>query len=96
MPKISLQEVEHIGMLARLGLSDQEKEMFREQLSDILDYVEMLNQLDTSQVEPTASALPLRNVMRPDEARPSIPTDDVLANAPDVEDDQFRVKAILD
>ncbi len=82
--------------LARLGLSPEEKERYREQLSAILDYAEMLNQLDTAAIPPTASVLPLRNVMRPDEPEPSLPPEDVLANAPRQEAGQFRVRAILE
>jgi aspartyl-tRNA(Asn)/glutamyl-tRNA(Gln) amidotransferase subunit C len=96
MPKLSLEEVEHIAVLARLGLSAAEKETFRDQLSEILDYVEMLNRLDTAGVPPTTSALPLSNAMRPDEVTPSLSTEDALANAPDAEANQFRVQAILD
>jgi aspartyl-tRNA(Asn)/glutamyl-tRNA(Gln) amidotransferase subunit C len=96
MPKLSLEEVEHIAVLARLGLSSAEKEMFRDQLSAILDYAEKLNRLDTAGVPPTTSALPLSNVMRLDEVTPSLSTDDALANAPDAEANQFRVQAILD
>jgi len=96
MPKLSLEEVEHIAELARLGLSHAEKEMFRDQLSAILDYAEMLNRLDTTGVPPTTSALPLSNVMRPDVITPSLPTDDALVNAPDADANQFRVRAILE
>ena len=96
MPKLSLEEVEHIAELARLGLSGAEKEIFRDQLSAILDYADMLKGLDTTDVPPTASALPLSNVMRPDELRPSIPGQDALSNAPDAEANQFRVRAILE
>jgi aspartyl-tRNA(Asn)/glutamyl-tRNA(Gln) amidotransferase subunit C len=96
VPRLSLEEVEHIGELARLGLSDAEKEIFRDQLSAILDYADMLSQLDTSGVPPTASALPLSNVVREDEVRPSLPTEESLANAPDSDADQFRVRAILE
>ncbi len=96
MPKLSLEEVEHIAVLARLGLSPAEKEMFRDQLSEILDYVEKLNRLDTAGVPPTTSALPLSNVMRSDEVTSSLSTDDALANAPDASANQFRVQAILD
>ena len=96
MPKLSLEEVEHIAELARLGLTDAEKEMFREQLSAILDYAAILNRLDTAGVPPTTSALPLSNVMRPDEVKPSLPTEDALANAPDAEANQFRVRAVLE
>jgi aspartyl-tRNA(Asn)/glutamyl-tRNA(Gln) amidotransferase subunit C len=94
MPKLSLEEVEHIAELARLGLSRVEKEMFRDQLSAILDYAEMLNRLDTRGVPPTTSALPLSNVMRPDVVTPT--TGDTLANAPDADASQFRVQAILE
>jgi aspartyl-tRNA(Asn)/glutamyl-tRNA(Gln) amidotransferase subunit C len=105
MPKLSLEEVEHIAELARLSLSSAEKEMFCDQLSAILDYADMLNRLDTTGVSPTASALPLpahlaqaqvSNVLRRDEVRPSIPTQDALSNAPDAEASQFRVRAILE
>jgi aspartyl-tRNA(Asn)/glutamyl-tRNA(Gln) amidotransferase subunit C len=96
VPKLSLEEVEHIAELARLGLSPEEKETFRDQLSAILDYAERLNRLDTQGVPPMASALPASNVMRRDETRPSLPTEDALANAPDVTDNQFRVRAILE
>lgn len=96
MAKLSLAEVEHIAELARLGLSDEEKETFREQLSAILDYADMLQQLNTDAVPPTTSALPLDNVMRPDDVRPSLPVEDVLANASDREDNYFRVRAVLD
>jgi aspartyl-tRNA(Asn)/glutamyl-tRNA(Gln) amidotransferase subunit C len=96
VPKLSLQEVEHIASLARLSLSSAEKEMLREQLSAILDYADILNRLDTTGVPPTATALPMSNVLRRDEARPCLATEDALANAPDREDDQFRVQAVLE
>ena len=80
--KLSLAEVEHVANLARLGLTDEEKELYREQLSAILDYAEMLNAVDTSAIAPTASVLPLRNVMRADEPEASLSPEDVLANAP--------------
>jgi len=96
VPKLSLEEVEHISELARLGLSDVEKEMFRDQLSAILDYAGMLNRLDTTGIPPTASALPLNNVMRRDEVRASLPNEEALANASDAEADQFRVRAVLE
>ena len=95
MTKLSLQEVEDIAKLARLALNDEEKKMFQDQLSAILDYVEALQELDTDDVPPTTSALPLDNVMRDDVVRPSLPVEDALANAPDQADDSFRVKPIL-
>jgi aspartyl-tRNA(Asn)/glutamyl-tRNA(Gln) amidotransferase subunit C len=96
MAELSLSEVEHIAQLARLGLSNEEKEMFRHQLSAILEYAELLNQLDTDGVPPTTSALPLNNVMRPDETTPGLSTEEALANAPDTEAGQFKVRPILE
>jgi aspartyl-tRNA(Asn)/glutamyl-tRNA(Gln) amidotransferase subunit C len=96
VPKLSLEEVEHISDLARLGLSDAEKEMFRDQLSAILDYADKLSHLDTTGVPPSASALPLSNVLRRDEVRPSLQVEEALANAPDADSDQFRVRAVLE
>ncbi len=96
MSKLSLEEVEHIAQLARLGLTEEEKEMFRDQLSAILEYAERLNELDTTGISPTTSALPLDNVMRRDETIPGLSTDEALANAPQVDDAQFVVKAILE
>jgi aspartyl-tRNA(Asn)/glutamyl-tRNA(Gln) amidotransferase subunit C len=94
--KIDRDMVEHIAELAKLRLTDDEIERYAEQLSAILDYAERLQTLDTEAIPPTASVLPLRNVMRPDVARPSLPREEVLANTADAADDQFRVEAILD
>jgi len=94
--KLTLAEVEHIAELARLSLADEEKARYQEQLSAILDYAERLQTLDTSSIPPTATVLPLRNVMRPDEPRDSMSREDVLANAPQVEADSFRVRAVMD
>ena len=94
--KLSREEVEHIAELAKVGLTDEEKTLFQEQLSAILEYAEMLQEIDTTTIPPTATVLPLRNVMRTDEARPSLPREDVLANAPQSEGGCFRVKAILE
>jgi len=94
--KLSRVEVEHIAELAKLSLTDAEKERFREQLSAILEYAEMLQRLDTEAIPPTATVLPLRNVMAADEVRPSFAREDVLANAPEAEDGCFKVRAILE
>jgi aspartyl-tRNA(Asn)/glutamyl-tRNA(Gln) amidotransferase subunit C len=85
-----------VAQLAQLGLTAEEKELFREQLSSILEYAERLQELDTSQIPPTATVLPLGNVMRDDRVQPSLPLDDVLANAPAVEDQCFRVPVVLE
>jgi len=94
--RLTLAEVEHIAELARLSLSDDEKALLQEQLSAILEYAERLQALDTSAIPPTATVLPLRSVMRADEPRDSMSRDDVLANAPQVEAESFRVQAVMD
>ncbi len=94
--KLSLEQVEHIAELAKLRLTDEEKERFREQLSEILAYAERLQELDTGAIPPTATVLPLRTVLRPDEPRPSMPREDILANAPAAQDGCFAVPAVLD
>lgn len=93
---ITAKEVEHVAKLARLHLSDAEKERFAGQLNAILKYVEKLNELDTEHVEPTSHPMPFVNVMREDEVRPSWPLEQVLRNAPDEEDGQFKVPAVLE
>ena len=70
---ISKENIEHIASLARLSLTEEEKDLFGSQLSSILDYMEKLNELDTTDVEPTSHVLPLSNVMRDDVPGPSIP-----------------------
>lgn len=94
--KIDRETVEHIAELAKLKLTEDEINLYAEQLSAILDYAESLQEIDTSAIPPTASVLPLRNVLRPDAAQPSLPRDEALANAADKADGQFRVDAILD
>ena len=94
--KLSRAEVEHIAELAKLGLTEEEKEKFCGQLSAILEYAEMLQKLDTEAIPPTATVLPLQNVMRPDEVAPSLSREDILANAPDAAEGCFRVRAILE
>ena len=94
--KLSRVEVEHIAELAKLSLTDEDKERFREQLSAILEYAEILQRLDTKAIPPTATALPLQNVMAADDVRPSFPREDILANAPEAENGCFKVQAILE
>ncbi|WP_139991235.1 Asp-tRNA(Asn)/Glu-tRNA(Gln) amidotransferase subunit GatC [Paenibacillus paridis] len=93
---ITPKDVEHVARLARLELSDAEKDQFTEQLNAILKYAEKLDGLDTDNVEPTSHVLPIKNVMRADEKRPSLPIEKVLLNAPDEEDGQFKVPAVLE
>jgi len=94
--KLSREEVLHIARLARLGLTEAELEKFREQLSNILENFEILRQVDTTDVPPTAQSIALHNVMREDEVTPSLPPSDILANAPRREGDCFRVRAVLE
>jgi aspartyl-tRNA(Asn)/glutamyl-tRNA(Gln) amidotransferase subunit C len=94
--KLTDEEVRHIALLARLGISDAEVEKFREQLSSILENMDILKEADTAGLEPTAQSVALQNVFRPDETRPSLPVNEVLANAPDQEDNSFKVNAVLE
>ncbi|HAA90717.1 MAG: Aspartyl/glutamyl-tRNA(Asn/Gln) amidotransferase subunit C [Thermoanaerobacterales bacterium 50_218] len=93
--KLSRELVEHVSLLARLALSEDEKEKFRSQLSAILDYAEIINRVDTSEVEPTYHVLPLRNVTRPDEVGKTLSLEDALKNAPDRDGNYFRVPRII-
>jgi aspartyl-tRNA(Asn)/glutamyl-tRNA(Gln) amidotransferase subunit C len=93
---ISREEVEHVAYLARLGLTEEEKNLFQGQLSDILQHVAMINQLDTGAIPPTAQVIPLQNVMRGDVAAPCYPPEEILANAPRVEDHYFRIPPVLE
>ncbi|KKL90420.1 hypothetical protein LCGC14_1904860 [marine sediment metagenome] len=93
---ITPEEVRHVALLARVGLSDDEVSRFQGQLSNILDYFQRLQEVDTENVPPTAHTLAMDNVMRDDEPRPSFDKEDVLANAPQREEDLFRVRAILE
>lgn len=94
--KLTLEQVEHIAQLARLTLSAEEKALYQEQLSAILEYFETLQELDTAAISPTATVLPLRSVMREDEVRPSMDREDILANAPEAADGCFEVPAVLE
>lgn len=93
---LSPQDVEKIAALARLELTAEEKARYQEQLSAILDYAERLNELDTDDVPPTASAVALTNVWREDIVAPSLPTDEALFNAARKALNQFQIQAVLD
>ncbi len=94
--KLSREEVMHIALLARLGVTETDVTTFQEQLSNILENFEVLEQVDTSDVPPTAQSITLRNVMKDDEARTSLSPTEILANAPQKEADFFRVRAVLE
>ncbi len=89
-------QVKHVADLARLGLSEEEIELYQRQLSAILEYAAILQRLDTDAIPPTASVLPVLNVMREDEPAVSLSQEDALANAPSVAEGHFRVRAILE
>ncbi|GAK42733.1 Asp-tRNA(Asn)/Glu-tRNA(Gln) amidotransferase subunit GatC [Paenibacillus urinalis] len=93
---ITKQDVQHVAKLARLNLSEAEEAQMTEQLNAILQYAEKLNELDTEGVEPTTHVLHVSNVMREDEVRESLPIEKVMLNAPDEEDGQIRVPAVLE
>ncbi len=94
--KLSREEVLHIALLARLGLTEAEVDKLREQLSDILENFEALQKVDTSGVPPTAQSIALQNVMRGDEVAPSLSQSQVLINAPQKEENFFKVRAVLE
>ncbi len=96
MHTIDESEVRHIAHLARLKPSDDEVRLFAEQLSAVLSYMEQLNEVDVTDVPPTAHALPVHNVLREDVARPSFTPDQALANAPQRDGSFFAVPKVLD
>ena len=93
---LSREEVEHIAELARLELTPEQKTLYQKQLSAILDYFAQLQKLDTTGIPPTSSVLPARSVLRSDESRTGLSLQEVLDNAPQATDSQFRVPPILD
>ena len=93
--RITETDAAYVARLARLALTDEEVEEYTYQLRDVLEYAAVVASLDTSGVAPTAHPFPLTNVLRPDEPRPSLDRDEVLAMAPDTEDGRFRVPRIL-
>lgn len=93
---LSRREVEHIAVLARLELTEEEKQRYAEQLSAILDYAARLQAVDTREIPPTSSVLPPHVALRPDQARPGLSPEDLFQNAPDVQNAQFKVPPVLD
>lgn len=94
--KLSREEVMQIAELAKLRLTESEIEQYAEQLSAVLEYASRLEQLETADIPPTASVLPLSNVLRDDVVRPSLAREQVTANAADAIEGQFRVDAVLE
>jgi len=93
---LTKEEVENIAELARLQLSESEKDRYREQLSAILDYAAHLQSIDTTGIPPTSSVLPSHTVLREDVNRPGLDLADLLRNAPESHERQFRVPPVLD
>ena len=94
--RLSREEVQHIALLARLGIDEADLEKFSEQLSNILENFEILQRVDTTGVPPTSHPVALTNVLRDDVVAPSFSTTEILANAPQEEDGCFRVRAVLE
>ena len=94
--RLTADEVRHIALLARVGMTDDEVERMRDTLSDILAQFEALREVDTGDLEPTAHSVNLLSVMRDDEAGDSLARDEALANAPNRQGDLVRVKAVLE
>ncbi|HYW79114.1 MAG TPA: Asp-tRNA(Asn)/Glu-tRNA(Gln) amidotransferase subunit GatC [Thermoguttaceae bacterium] len=92
---ISREEVKKVSLLGRLLLSDDELDKMTTHMSGILDYMDLLSEVDTEQVEPMAHALDVSDVFRDDEVRPSLPRDEALANAPNRDDECYLVPAVL-
>jgi aspartyl-tRNA(Asn)/glutamyl-tRNA(Gln) amidotransferase subunit C len=89
-------DIEHVARLARLDLSSEEKQRLRDQLGQILEHAAKVGEVAADDVPPTASAIARANVFREDEVEPSLPVDEVLKNAPDREDDRFKVPRIVE
>ncbi|ARK28732.1 Asp-tRNA(Asn)/Glu-tRNA(Gln) amidotransferase subunit GatC [Halalkalibacter krulwichiae] len=96
MSRIQAEQVKHVAHLARLAVTEEEVEMFTEQLDKIITFAEQLNELDTTGVEPTTHVLDMKNVLREDKADKGLPVEEVLKNAPDHEDGQIRVPSIIE
>lgn len=94
--RLDLETVAHVAALARLGLTPEEMERMRDQLSAVLEHINQLQEVDTDDIPPTAQVIELESVMRDDIVRPSLPRELVLQNAPQQEDGYIRVNAVLD
>ena len=89
-------DIDHAAVLARLHITQSEKELFAGQVQSIINYIEKLNELDTTSVEPTAHILPINNVFREDSLRDSLPRNKALQNAPQKDEDFYRVPRIIE
>lgn len=96
MSIITKKDVEHVALLARLEIEEEQKELFTQQLDHILEHISKLNQVNTDNVPPTYHVLPQKNVWREDQVRLSIPREDALANAPEQENGCFKVLKVIE
>lgn len=96
MTRISKEEAKHVANLARLAITEEETELFTRQLDSIITFAEQLNELDTTNIEPTTHVLHMKNVLREDKPSPGLPREEVLKNAPDHQDGQIRVPGIME
>jgi aspartyl-tRNA(Asn)/glutamyl-tRNA(Gln) amidotransferase subunit C len=96
MSRISIEQVKHVADLARLAITEEEAEKFATQLDAIISFAEQLNELDTTNVKPTSHVLEMKNVLREDTPEKGLPREEVLKNAPDHQDGQIRVPAIIE
>ena len=96
MARITKEQVKHVAHLARLSVTEEDVEQFTEQLDAIISFAEQLNELDTEGIEPTTHVLDVKNVLRDDVVKESLPIEAVLKNAPDEQDGQVKVPSILE
>ncbi len=89
-------EINHVALLARLKLTDSEKELFSRQVAGIIKYIDKLNELDTTDIEPTAHVFPMKNIFREDELKTSLPRDKAMQNAPERNNSFYRVPKIIE
>lgn len=94
--KITKEQVEHVAGLARLNLTEEEKEKLTVEMENLIVFADKLNELDTTGIEPTAHAIPMNNVFRDDVVEPSYPREKILANAPSQEDGCLKVPKIVE
>ena len=93
--KLTIEDVKHVAKLSRLGLTKEELEMYSDQLSSILDFVDKLNEINTENVLPTAQVTGLKNVLRKDKATPSLSQEEALSSSSHTENGYFKVKAVI-
>ena len=89
-------DVNHVALLARMSLTEEEASVFQEQMDQIVDWIDKINELDLENVEPTSHPVPLENILREDRAGESLPREAVIENFPEVKDDQVKVPRILE